>query len=246
MSFLKAEWRKLALANYEVDSSLLAEYVPFGTELDLWNGKCYVSLVGFMFLNTRLLGVSVPFHTSFEEVNLRFYVRRLENKVWKRGVVFIKEIVPKPALTWVANTVYKENYEALPMKHEWSETEHERLVAYSWKKNARWQTFRVRAKREAAVIEAESEAEFITEHYWGYAKVSATKTNEYEVTHPRWTAYDVLDYTIDVDFNEVYGVEFSFLNKLEPVSVMLAEGSETTVENKKRIAKLPEAKAIAQ
>lgn len=117
MSFLKAEWRKLVLANYTIEPEILSKYVPFGTELDLWNGKCYVSLVGFMFLNTRLLGVKIPFHVNFEEVNLRFYVKRLDRDTWKRGVVFIKEIVPKPALTFVANTVYQENYETLPMQH---------------------------------------------------------------------------------------------------------------------------------
>jgi uncharacterized protein len=236
MSFLKAEWRKLAIANYEVDSSLLIDYLPYGTELDLWDGKCYVSLVGFMFLNTKLLNLKIPFHVNFEEVNLRFYVKRLEHGVWKRGVVFIKEIVPKPALTFVANTVYKEHYETLPMKHSWSETTSERLVEYSWKKKAIWQTFRVRASKEASKIQADSETEFITEHYWGYAKVSNTKTNEYEVSHPRWDAYDVMGYEIDVDFGEVYGPQFSFLNTASPVSVMLVEGSEITVENKKTIS----------
>lgn len=235
MSFLKAEWRKLAIANYEVDSSLLRDYLPYGTELDLWNGKCYVSLVGFMFVNTRLLNLKIPFHVNFEEVNLRFYVKRLEDQTWKRGVVFIKEIVPRPALTFVANTIYKEHYETLPMKHSWSENATDRVVEYSWRKKAKWQTFRVRASKQASKIQAGSETEFITEHYWGYAKVSDTRTNEYEVTHPRWEAYEVMSYDIDVDFGKVYGQQFSFLDTAQPVSVMLAEGSEITVENKKTI-----------
>ena len=117
MSFLAAEWRKLAIANYEIDKSILTDFIPFGTELDLWNNKCYVSLVGFMFINTKLLGIKIPFHTNFEEVNLRFYVKKLENNEWKRGVVFIKEIVPKSALTFVANMVYNENYETMEMNH---------------------------------------------------------------------------------------------------------------------------------
>ena len=133
MSFLKAEWRKLILVNYEVDPSVLENYLPFGTELDLWNDKCYVSVVGFMFLNTKLLGLKIPFHVNFEEVNLRFYVKRKEGGHWKRGVVFIKEIVPKPTLTFFANTVYKENYQTSPMKHIWSETSSERIVEYHWK-----------------------------------------------------------------------------------------------------------------
>jgi len=235
MSFLKAEWRKLAIANYVIDPELLSKYIPKGTELDLWNGKCYVSLVGFMFVNTKLLGVKIPFHTNFEEVNLRFYVRRKENGSWKRGVVFVKEIVPKPALTFVANTVYNENYETMPMQHQWEESDGTLKVGYSWKKNGDWQRLEVNADALATEIEEGSETEFITEHYWGYAKVNEQLTNEYEVTHPKWNCYTVRDYKIDVDFSKVYDSEFEFLNKQKPDSVMLAEGSEITVESKRKI-----------
>ncbi|GAB5465881.1 MAG: DUF2071 domain-containing protein [Candidatus Kapaibacteriales bacterium] len=235
MSFLNAEWRKLALANYTVDKSILEPYVPMGTELDLWEGKCYVSLVGFMFVNTKLLGIKVPFHINFEEVNLRFYVKRYENGTWKRGVVFIKEIVPKPALTFVANTIYKEHYETMPMKHKWEQRDSSLLVDYEWKKLGKWYKFQVETGSEKYKLEEGSETEFITEHYWGYAKVSDTKTNEYQVTHPRWDTYKVKNFTIDVDYGKVYGKEFGFLNSIEPVSVMLAEGSEITVESKKTI-----------
>ena len=41
------------------------------------------------------------------------------------------------------------------------------------------------------------------------------------------------DHNLDVDFGLVYGSEFSFLNDLSPNSIMLAEGSEITVESKK-------------
>ncbi len=235
MSFLKAEWRKLALANYIIDKKLLDKYLPIGTELDLWNGNCYVSLVGFMFVNTKLLGLKIPFHTNFEEVNLRFYVKRFDNGEWKRGVVFIKEIVPKRALTFVANTVYNENYETLPMEHSWRSGDNQRTVQYRWKKSGKWNSIKIDASIEKFKIESNSEIEFITEHYWGYAKVNQSKSNEYEVTHPRWEAYKVNDYEIDIDFGAVYGKEFEFLNSTNPVSVMLAEGSEITVENKKTI-----------
>ena len=133
MNFLKAEWRKLAIANYEVQPSLLSKYLPSNTELDLWEGKCYVSLVGFMFENTRLLGIPIPFHRHFEEVNLRFYVRYCDNGEWKRGVVFIKEIVPKTALTFVANQLYKEHYKTMKMSHLWEQKSDHLLVKYAWK-----------------------------------------------------------------------------------------------------------------
>ncbi len=236
MSFLYAEWRKLAMANYAIDPKLLEPYLPYKTELDLWKGKCYVSLVGFMFVNTRLLGIKVPFHINFEEVNLRFYVRYHDGSNWKRGVVFIKEIVPKPALTFVANTVYKENYETLPMKHRWDVLPKALEVSYSWKKGGRWHNFLVSADAKAAEIPAQSEIEFITEHYWGYAKASENKSNEYEVTHPRWKHYPIKNFEVDVDFGLTYGQDWSFLNDQKPDSVLLAEGSDITVESKRVIS----------
>ncbi|MFT6500172.1 MAG: hypothetical protein ACJASQ_000279 [Crocinitomicaceae bacterium] len=235
MSFLKAEWRRLAIANYAVDPEVLEPHVPFGTELDLWEGKCYVSLVGFMFLNTKLLGVRIPFHSNFEEVNLRFYVKRFDGKEWRRGVVFIKEIVPKWTLTFVANTVYKENYETMPMQHTWRENDTNRTVEYRWKKNGKWNTFKVEAELNAMHIPEGSESEFITEHYWGYAHVTDQRSNEYEVTHPRWEGYRVLNTEIDVDFGSVYGTDFQFLDKETPASIMLAEGSKITVEGKTKV-----------
>ena len=237
MSFLNAEWRKLAIANYAIEKELLEEFIPHGTELDIWDGKCYVSLVGFMFVNTRLLGVKIPFHTNFEEVNLRFYVRRLENGIWKRGVVFIKEIVPKHALSFIANTVYNENYVTLPMKHKWIRNENSLVVRYDWEMSNKWNSIEIKTNGEKIKLEPNSETEFITEHYWGYAKVNNSKTNEYEVTHPRWDVYNIEDYEIDVNFGTLYGKKFEFLNSTVPNSVMLAEGSEITVENKKSIKK---------
>lgn len=224
-TFLQAEWRKLAMANYVVDPKLLQPYLPGKTEVDLWNNNCYVSLVGFMFLNTKVIGFKVPFHTDFEEVNLRFYVRFKENEVWKRGVVFIKEIVPKPALTFVANTVYGENYETMPMAHSWILEADEQIIEYKWRKRDRCHSFKVRTGIELLEISEGSEEEFITEHYWGYTKIKNNKTSEYGVEHPRWNIYRTLDYNIDVDFGNVYGENFSFLNNINPHSVFLAEGS---------------------
>lgn len=226
--FLKAEWRKLALAQYAVDKDVLLKYLPPHTVLDDWQGKYYVSLVGFMFVDVKLRGFNIPFHTNFEEVNLRFYVKYKDGNDWKRGVVFIKEIVPLPAITFVANTIYKENYQTLPMKHVWIEQAHQIEVAYFWK-NKTWNKFSVTASAKPTEIAVGSEEEFITEHYWGYTKVGLNKTSEYGVEHPRWQAYGIKDYEIDVDFGINYGDDFSFLNQAKPDSVMLAEGSEIRV-----------------
>ncbi len=235
MSFLTAEWRKLALANYEVSTDLLKPYLPHGTELDIWNGRCYASLVGFMFKNVRLLGIPVPFHKEFEEVNLRFYVRYKSNGEWRRGAVFISELVPKMAVTFVANTVYREHYETVPMRHVWKNDGNIQTIGYDWKKQSRWHSFHLDAATNALSMLPGSEAEFITEHYWGYAKYSATQTNEYQVTHPRWEVYDVKSHKIDVDFAKLYGPIFAELNQIKPTSIMLAEGSEITIEYKRRI-----------
>ncbi len=232
MSFLTAEWRKLVMINYEVAPEILQKYVPKGTALDFFEGKCYVSLVGFMFLNTKLLGIKVPFHSNFEEVNLRFYVKRRVGEETKRGVVFTKEIVPKPAITFVANTIYKENYETLPMKHSWKEDHDSLKVSYKWKTKNKWNTIFVEAKNEREKIKENSVIEFISEHYWGYAKKNENETNEYEVKHPKWEYYPISNYKLNVDFSTNYGDEFKALNEVIPNSVMLLEGSEISVENK--------------
>jgi uncharacterized protein len=229
-TFLQAEWRKLAIANYSVDKKVLDKYLPPKTEIDLWNDICYVSLVGFMFKDTKIKGLKVPFHTNFEEVNLRFYVRYHDNGEWKRGVVFIKEIVPKPALTFVANMVYKENYETMPMSHSWTTLGDKLIVEYKWRKG-RWYSFKVVADRKASLIRNNSEEEFITEHYWGYTKISSERTSEYGVEHPKWEVYEIKEYVIDLDFGDIYGRDFNFLTSEIPRSVFLAEGSEIKVKD---------------
>ncbi len=233
-TFLQAEWRKLAMANYSVDKKNLEKFLPNKTELDLWNDTCYVSLVGFMFQNTRLKGFKIPCHINFEEVNLRFYVRHKDNGEWKRGVVFIKEIVPKPALTFVANTIYGEHYETMKMDHSWVQQNNELAVEYRWKKKE-WNSFKILADNTPTPIESDSEEEFITEHYWGYTKISNEKTSEYGVEHPRWDVFKTKDYSIDVDFADIYGQEFGFLNNEKPKSVFLAEGSEINVLGGRKI-----------
>jgi uncharacterized protein YqjF (DUF2071 family) len=233
-TFLQADWRKLVMANYSVDQAILLPYLPYRTELDLWKGTCYVSLVGFMFLNTKVKGIGIPFHTRVEEVNLRFYVRYRDQGAWKRGTVFIKEIVPKPAISFVANTIYQEHYETLPMSHSWNSLGESLRVEYRWKKKA-WNSIQIKAGKMATTIAEGSEEEFITEHYWGYTRIADQKTAEYGVEHPRWEVYPTQNYAIDVDFGDVYGLDFAFLRTQTPASVFLAEGSEIKVKAGRRV-----------
>ncbi len=233
--FLTAEWRKLILANYAVAPSVLQQYLPANTELDSWNGVHYVSLVGFMFKQVRIKGIKIPFHVNFPEVNLRFYVRVKENNQWKRGVVFISEVVPKPAISLVANTLYKEHYTTLPMKHRWENDTVLQYVSYQWKKKGIWNALSVTSSSTVEELAIGSEEEFITEHFYGYSKKNAQATNEYEVAHPRWMIYKPIDFAITCNFEAMYGKEFSFLNEQQPVSVFLAEGSAIKIFGKQVI-----------
>jgi len=163
-TFLRAEWRNLIFANYEIDPKILEKYLPFGTELDLWQGKCFVSMVGFDFRETAVLGIKFPFHTNFEEVNLRFYVRHKEGNKWKRGVVFIKEIVPRLMITLIANTLYKENYATHKTKKHIQATEKELIFRYEWLNKKHWNFLEVTTEIAKQNIVLGSEEEFITEH----------------------------------------------------------------------------------
>ncbi|MBS1517481.1 MAG: DUF2071 domain-containing protein [Bacteroidetes bacterium] len=235
--FLKAEWRKLLIINYQVDREILQPYLPDKTEHDLRKGICYVSLIGFMFLNTRIKNIKIPFHVNFEEVNLRFYVRHWDTKTneWKRGVVFIKEIVPRAALTLAANTLYGEHYETLPLSHQWLTGKDSITVEYSWEKSGKRNSIKIKTGTELTEIEKGSEEEFITEHYLGYTKLDNEKTSEYGVEHPRWKIYKTLGYEVNVDFEKIYGKQFGFLENEKPVCVFLAEGSEIRVRKGRKI-----------
>ncbi len=223
------------MANYIVDPALLKKFMPYKTEPDTFMGNTYLSLVGFMFNNTRVLGMQVPFHVNFEEVNLRFYVKYNDHGNWKRGVVFIKEIVPKPAVSFVANNLFHENYESMPMKHFSKETGDSFEFGYSWKHRNKWNRLEAITEKVALPKLHNSEVHFITEHYWGYSKYDAHTTYEYEVKHEQWKIYPVKEYTIDCDFLGVYGTEFAFLENMAASSVFVAKGSDITVMSKRKI-----------
>jgi Uncharacterized conserved protein (COG2071) len=159
--FLTAEWRDLAMVNFEIDPQLLRHRGPRGTELDTWNGRTFISIVGFRFLRTQVLGLTIPWHRNFEEVNLRFYVRRLSPEGKRRGVVFIKELVPRVAIAWVARCMYNENYIALPMRHETTlplpDQSGPGSVAYEWQVSSRWNRLVLSVQGTASVPVEDSE-----------------------------------------------------------------------------------------
>lgn len=234
---ISADWRKLIMANYVVDPSTLLPYIPYGTELDFWDERCFVSLVGFLFANSKVNGIPIPFHQRFEEVNLRFYVMRREGDLLKRGVVFIRELVPKPAVTFVANNVFHEHYETARMQHQWPSVHNEQYVEYRWKKSG-WHSLSIQSDLKAMPLVPGSKEEFFTEHYWGYTQLNPDTTLEYFVNHIPWETYGTRSHKIEVDFGKTYGKEFAFLNELRPESVFLAEGSEISLEKSKKIRRI--------
>jgi uncharacterized protein YqjF (DUF2071 family) len=237
--FLTGQWKYLAMLNYEIDPAILQRRVPRGTELDSWNGKSMVSVVGFMFLETRVLGIKIPFHVRFEEVNLRFYVRRKAEDGWRRGVVFIKEIVPRRAIAIGARIFYNENYIARRMRHrvELDESTVERgVVEYGWRTGGRWNRLRAETAGAARPLIDGSEAEFITEHYWGYAVQRDGGTVEYQVEHPRWLVWEATEREFACDVRAVYGAEFAETLTTRPSSAFVALGSDITVRRGVRLA----------
>jgi uncharacterized protein YqjF (DUF2071 family) len=225
--FLTAEWRWLLLLNYDLDPRLLADRVPAGTELDAWNGRHAVSLVGFRFLRTRVLGIAIPFHRDFEEVNLRFYVRRRVGTGWRRGVVFVRELVPRLALAAVARGVYGEPYSAVPMRHAIDpEAGH---VAYSWRWEGVWCSLAAEAPGEPALPSPGSDAEFITEHFWGYTRTRSGKTREYGVEHPPWPVRMAERVRTSGPWADLYGPELGQVLEGTPRSTFVAEGSPIVV-----------------
>ena len=228
--FLTAEWRYLAMLNYVIDPAILRPLVPGGTELDFWEGRTYISMVGFLFQNTRVRGIAIPFHCNFEEINLRFYVRRkAPDGAWRRAVVFIREIVPRQAIAYVARVIYNEPYLALPTAHRiepksGSETDI-KSATYSWKHLGRDHFLKIVTRGKVRPLLEGSEAEFIAEHYWGYTAQRDGSTLEYQVEHPRWRVWDSTLAEFQCDVAALYGQQYVSVLNRSADSAFLAEGS---------------------
>ena len=229
--FHTANWRYLAMLNFVVDPKIVAPLVPPGTEFDFENGETFLSMVGFLFLDTRLLGLPIPLHRDFEEVNLRFYVRKKSADTWRRGVVFVRELVPRRAIALVARAFYGEKYLALPMKHEIEHVDPTLKVEYSWRRGCKWESLKMSASGEPQAIAAGSHAEFITEHYWGYTRVRAGCSG-YRVEHLRWKIWNANNFEFRGDTAALYGPQFVETLSAPPRSAFIAEGSPITIEGR--------------
>jgi len=238
-AFLEAEWRHIAILNYEVERSALAALVPRGTELDEWRGRTYLSVVGFLFLGTRVLGLPIPFHRDFEEVNLRFYVRRRTDEAWRRAVVFVKELVPRAAVAIVARSLYNENYVGVPMDHDikraTDDSSRVESVSYGWTFAGCRNRLSLSVACAPAPLAPESHEEFIAEHYWGYSVQRDGGTCEYHVKHPPWRVASATHAELDCDASQLYGTALGQFLETSPVSAFLADGSEVTVSHGVRL-----------
>ena len=226
------------MINYEVDPAVLAPLVPAGTELDDFHGRVFVSMVGFLFLKTRVLGIPFPWHQNFEEVNLRFYVRRRVEggDPWRRGAVFVHEIVPRFIIATVARVLYNEPYLTRPMRHRVEQSTNATVAEYCWRHAGRWNSLSVASRGgEPVAVEPGSEEEFITEHYWGYNRQRDGGTMEYGVEHPRWRIWPALDHGLNCDVRGLYGEQFVPFLSAPASSAFLVEGSPVSVRRGRRI-----------
>lgn len=223
------------MLNFAVDPDILAPLVPPGAEIDFENGETFLSVVGFLFLDTRLLGLPIPLHRDFEEVNLRFYVRKKSADTWRRGVVFVRELVPRRAIAVVARTFYGENYVALPMKHEIDHVDGKLSVEYSWRRGRKWESLKMSGIGDPQTIPAGTHAEFITEHYWGFTKIRSG-CSEYRVEHPLWKIWKSDTFEFKADVATLYGEQFVEPLSIVPRSAFIAEGSPIQVLLREQLA----------
>jgi uncharacterized protein YqjF (DUF2071 family) len=243
--FLTANWRYVAMMNYRVDPTLLTKHCPPGVELDFHRGETFISLVAFLFLDTRVLGIAVPRHRDFEEVNLRFYVRRKSADTWRRGVCFIREIGPRQAIATVARVFYGEPYMALPMKSDIVHRDGQVKVEYRWRRGKKWERISLSASGDPISSAAGSHEEFITERYWGYTK-TRDGCREYRVEHPRWKIWPASSALLEADVAALYGDEFVAALSAPPVSAFIVEGSSVQVWRKSDDPVLAEAMASSR
>jgi len=231
-AFLTARWENLVLLNFDCPGELLKPLVPAGTELDPWQGTHLISLVGFRFVDTRLRGIPIPWHRSFEEVNLRFYVRRrVAGGPDRRAVVFIRELVPRAAIAWVARRLYNEPYATAPMAHDVAVSPEEGgALEYTWSHEGATHRMSAQVSGPASSLEGGSEAEFVTEHYWGYTRQRDGSTLEYRVDHPRWRAWVAGKARYQSpEVPTLYGPAFTDVLRRSHRSAFVAVGSEVVV-----------------
>ena len=225
------------MLNYVVDPEVLAPHVPRGTELETHGGRHFISLVGFLFLDTRLFGLPAFFHRNFEEVNLRFYVRRRVGEESRAGVVFIRELVPLPLVSEVARLAYNESYRTVPMQHRLVETNGRlQSVEYQFGRPRDQCRLAVHVNGDAREVQAGSDEHFLSDRGWGYTRQRDGGTIEYRVEHPNWRVWSDARCELDGPLGEFYDAPFADILSGVTASASVSEGSAVAVHLPERIA----------
>lgn len=236
-TFLTADWRYLAMLNYEVDPAVLMPHVPKATDLDDRGGRHFVSLIGFLFLDTHVLGLPALFHQNFEEVNLRFYVRRRVGEESRAGVVFIREMVPLPLVAEAARLTYNEPYRTVPMEHTLVETNGQlQSVEYLFGGAPDQCRLTLHVDGAAQEMQRGSDEEFLSERGWGYTRQRDGGTIEYRVEHARWRVWPDARWELEGPLGEFYEEPFAGILSGVPGSSFVADGSAVAVHLPERIA----------
>ena len=230
---LTAEWRHLLFLNYEISPELVIPYLPAHTELDLWHDQLYCSVVGLMFLDTAVFGIPDPLHQKYEQVNLRFYVRRRVDNGWNHGVVFIKEIVPASLVTVAARVLFNERYVTMDTTHRLEEDAGElregSWVEYGWRKKEEWNRVSARVASEIRMPEEDSRELFAMHRLFNYSKRLDGSTTETKLEHPVWGIRKVKDARLDCDIAAIYGEAFVEYLSAPPAFAFVANGSHISI-----------------
>jgi uncharacterized protein YqjF (DUF2071 family) len=230
---ISGAWHKIIMVNYAVDPSALRDLVPHGTRLSYFEGRCFVTLAGFLFSDIKVLGLRVPFHRHVPEANLRFYVESLDG--YKKGLVFIKELVSKRVMAMMANRFYRQNYSVKNIKYSYTEDRKTATLKYSWGLLGGNRMKAKLARVPSTKVKTGSEADYILHNFLGYASRPDKSTLRYEVTHPAWTLCPVIDWKVKVNFEKSFGKRFEFLSKQKPHSIFVTEGSPIAIYSPSRL-----------
>ena len=223
--FLIAQWVNLILMSWQVEPARLFPYLPGGTTLDLFDNTAYLTMIAFEFRQTSIRGIRVPGHVNFPELNLRFYARARGN----RGVVFIREFVPRPLIAWVARTVYHEPYDYCRLRHDVESTPETVRVTHTVKHHGYTYAIQVEGHNQPYLPPPTSLEHHLKEHGRGYGTSRVGTTVTYGVAHRFWLVYPLSRFHYTIDMAKLYGQEWAFLNDQAPANVTLAQGSDVQV-----------------
>ena len=228
---LSAQWRDLVLISWRADDAALTPLLPHGLELDRWHGDAYVSLVGMRFARVRLFGVPAP-PFAYDEINLRFYVRRkVANGDPMPGVVFIRQIVPHRMTALAAQMIYGEPFVRSPI----SRIDEAGRLGYRWRQGGIRNEFAVHPAETVDYAEPDSLEDFLTTRHWGYNGKPTGPTTTYHVQRPAWKVGVARPLSMDCDLEPLAGGAIAKITGGEPTSALFAGGSRAAVGLPRRI-----------